>query len=542
MSPSVWLAGVEPGVFCLARWTFQKTSHCVFSVAVAATRATSWTESLPASFPVRSCLCLALSGLVVILGGCAVGPDFAKPAAPQVAQYEHTPLVATVATPDVAGGGAQRMVRGGKVAGQWWQLFRSPALNALEDRALARSPTLAAAQAVLRSAHEQMLAGRGAYAPSVGVGVSGSRNRDSSVLGSALSNDAYLYNLFTPELDIGYAPDVFGLERRQVESLQAREQAARFAAIATYNTLTTNVVVATIEVASLQAQVQATEKLVKLNRGVLHTLQQRQAGGFASGMDVAAQRSQLAQLQASLPALRKQWAVARHGLAVLCGDFPGQLAASVPALVDLALPSTLPLSLPSQLVAQRPDVRQAQADWHAASAGVGVADAERLPHIELSADAGSTALKIAHVFTSGTGFWNLAAGITVPLFAGGALRHQSRAAKADSAAAAAQYRQTVLVAFEDVADTLSAIDQDAKALQAAVAAQRAAKVLLDATQRRVRDGYADGIALAQAGQDWQQARIGLIQARAHRFADTAALFQALGGGWQQRPPSSTPQS
>lgn len=498
---------------------------------------------MPVALRARVCLCLALAGWVLLAGGCAVGPDFSKPPAPKVSHYASTPLAATVATPGVAAGAVQHVVRGAKVDGHWWRLFHSPALDALEKQALAHSPTLAAAQAALRAAHEQALAGRGAYAPSVGVGVSAVRNQDPpAALAPVPSNNAYLYNLFTPQLDIAYAPDVFGLQRRQVESLQAQAQAARFAAVAAYDTLTTNVVVATVETASLAEQVQATQKLVALDRKLLETLQARQDNGYASGTDVAAQRAQLAQTEATLPALRKQLAASRHRLAVLCGRFPGQAGLQVPALSELTLPTDLPLSLPSQLVAQRPDVRQAQADWHAATAAVGVAAAERLPQIQLSADAGRTALAIADVFTSGTGFWNLAAGIVAPLFEGGALRHQSRAAKAARAEAAAQYRQTVLAAFEDVADTLSAIDQDARGLQAAATAEQAAKASLDATRRQLKDGYADGMDLARATQAWQQARIGLIQARANRYADTAALFQALGGGWQQRPSSPPPRS
>jgi len=317
---------------------------------------------------------------------------------------------------------------------------------------------------------------------------------------------------------------------------------ARFAAVAAYDTLTTNVVVATVEAASLAAQVKATQKLVDLDRQLLDTLAYRRDSGYASGADVAVQRVQLAQTETSLPALRKQLAAARHRLAVLCGRFPGQAELKVPSLSDLALPADLPLSLPSQLVAQRPDVRQARADWHAATAAVGVAEAERLPHITLSADVGSTALAISDVFTSGTGFWNLAAGIVAPLFEGGALRHQAHAARAANAGAAAQYRQTVLAAFEDVADTLAAIDQDARGFKAAASAEQAAKTSLDATRRGVRDGYADGMDLAHAAQVWQQARIGLIQARANRYADTAALFQALGGGWRQRQSSPPPRS
>ncbi|HET6586793.1 MAG TPA: efflux transporter outer membrane subunit, partial [Oleiagrimonas sp.] len=464
-----------------------------------------------------------------------VGPDFSRPSAPAVKRYMRTPLMATVSTPGVAGGAAQRVVKGADVDPAWWHLFHSSGLDALEKQALAHNPTLAAARDTLRAAQQQTLAGRGAYVPSISAGVSGTRTQDpSAALAPVPSNNAYLYNLFTPQLSIAYAPDVFGLARRQVESLAAQEQAARFAAIAAYNTLTTQVAVTAIEAASLDAQIKAAQKMVGINRRVLKMARYRLKAGYASGMDVAAQQAQLAQAQAALPPLRKQLAAARNRLAVLCGQWPGQWSTVTLALSELKLPRQLPLSLPSQLVAQRPDVRQAQANWHAASAAVGVADIERLPHIQLTANAGSTALAIADVFTSGTGFWNLAAGITAPLFDGGTLRHQAHAARAELAAAAAQYRGTVLQAFEDVADTLTAIDQDARALQLAEQADKASRTTLAAVRRRFRDGYASGLDLAQAEQGREQARMALIQARESRYTDTAALFQALGGGWQHR--------
>lgn len=486
-------------------------------------------------------LCLALVGLPLLMAGCAVGPDFSRPSAPTMKRYLHTPLVATVATPGVAGGGAQRVVKGADVDPAWWHLFHSEALDALEKQALAHNPTLAAARDTLRAAQQQTLAGRGAYAPSVGAGVSAMRTRDpSAALAPVPSNNAYLYNLFTPQLSIAYAPDVFGLARRQVESLAAQEQAARFAAIAAYNTLTTQVAVTAIEAASLAGQIKAAQEMVSIDQRVLKTVRYRLKAGYASGVDVAAQQTQLAQAQAALPPLRKQWAAARNRLTVLCGQWPGQMPMPVLKLSDFTLPRQLPLSLPSRLVAQRPDVRQAQAAWHAASAAVGAAQAERLPHIQLTANAGSTALTIADVFTSGTGFWNLAAGITAPLFDGGALRHQAHAAQAELDAAAAQYRGTVLRAFEDVADTLTTIDQDARALQSAEQADTASRTTLVAVRRQFRDGYASGLDLAQAEQGREQARMALIQARESRYTDTAALFQALGGGWWHRHPLAQP--
>ena len=253
--------------------------------------------------------------------------------------------------------------------------------------------------------------------------------------------------------------------------------------------------------------------------------------GYASRLDLAAQESQLAQTQASLPPLRKQLEQQRHLIAVLAGEFPAQARAADFDLASWKLPQDLPLSLPSRLVEQRPDVRQAQANWHASSAQVGVAIASRLPQITLSANAGSTALQIADVFKSGTGFWSVGLDLAAPIFQGGKLLHAERGAKAQLVQAAAQYRSTVLTAFQNVADTLTALDEDAKALQAAAAAADAAEVTLDLAQRQVQSGYANELSLLNAQQAWQQARIALIQAQANRYADTAALYLALGGGW-----------
>jgi NodT family efflux transporter outer membrane factor (OMF) lipoprotein len=281
----------------------------------------------------------------------------------------------------------------------------------------------------------------------------------------------------------------------------------------------------------LRAQVDATRDLVDLEKHSLAILQLRFEKGDASKLDVAAQQSQLAQTEGGLPALVKQLAAAQHALAVLVGAFPDETPTESFALSDLQLPANLPVSLPSKLVEQRPDVRQARADLHAASAAVGIAAAERLPNIDLTANAGSTALAISKVFTTGTGFWNIAASLAAPIFEGGQLMHQERAAKATYVEAAEQYRGTVLGAFRNVADTLVALDQDAKALQSAAQAEQAAKTTLDLSQLQLKHGYIGTFELLAAQQAYQQARIALVQAQADRFADTAALYQALGGGW-----------
>jgi NodT family efflux transporter outer membrane factor (OMF) lipoprotein len=489
-------------------------------------------------------LSVSLTALAaVLMAGCTVGPDFQKPAAPAVDGYLAASPATTAATADVAGGAAQHFRSGGDIPGDWWTLFHSAPLNALIERSLASNPDLKAAQAALSVARENTLAGRGSRYPSVSAGVSASREQDPpGALAPVPSTNAFLYNLFTPQVSVSYVPDVFGLNRRSNESLQAQEQAARFQMIAAQVTLSSNVVAAAVQQASLQAQIDATRELVGINQHMLKILRYQMSKGYVGRLDVAAQESQLAQTNASLPSLLKQLAQQRHLLAALTGQFPSQAAAESFDLARLELPQELPLSLPSQLVAQRPDVRQAEANLHAASAQIGVAAANRLPNIALTANVGSTALAIGQVFKSGTGFWNIGAAVTAPLFQGGALKHQERAARAAYVQAAEQYRSTVLTAFQNVADTLTALQQDADALQAAATATDAAKVTLDLSQRQWKDGYASYLSLLSAEQAWQQARISLVQAQADRYADTAALFQALGGGWWHRPELAAPDA
>jgi NodT family efflux transporter outer membrane factor (OMF) lipoprotein len=473
-----------------------------------------------------------MAALVLVpVAGCAVGPDFKKPAAPDIKSVTADPLSTTAATPNVTGGEAQRFVEGADISADWWTLFKSDDLNALIKLSLANNSDLKAARAALSVSRESVLAQKGAYYPQVTAGFSADRFDQPGSLAPVPSNNAFQYDLFTPQLSVSYVPDVFGLNRRTVESLKAQEQSTRFQMIATYTTLTSNVVVTAIQDASIRAQIEATHELIDANTSMLKILQYQLDKGYASGLDLAAQKSQLAQAAAALPPLVNQEAQLHDLLATLTGRFPSQAPAEKFALSSLQLPEQLPVSLPSEIVAQRPDVRQAEANMHAASAQIGVAVANRLPNIQLTGNAGSSALAIGQVFGPGTGFWNIGAALAAPIFDGGTLLHQERGARANYDQAAAQYRSTVLTAFQNVADTLSALQNDADGLKAAAAAEDAAKVTLDLSQRQYRDGYAGYLSLLSAEQAYQQARIALVQAQASRYADTAALFQALGGGW-----------
>jgi NodT family efflux transporter outer membrane factor (OMF) lipoprotein len=472
--------------------------------------------------------------LALLLAGCAVGPNFKKPAAPNVPGYTPTPPSTTSSTANDPGGAAQQFVQGMDIPGAWWNLFHSKPLNSLIERSLKNNPDLKAAQAALLVARENVLAQRGAYYPSVGAGFAASHSKTSGVVSPFTASGALYYSLYTPEVSVSFAPDVFGLNRRTVEALAAQAQQARFALAATHITLSSNVVAAAIQEASLRAQIDATRDLIDINTNMLHVLETQFEKGYVGRLDVAAQESQLAQITASLPPLLKQLAQQRDLLAALAGGFPSEDMAEKFELSSLELPPELPVSLPSQLVEQRPDVRQAEENLHSASAQVGIARANRLPSFALTADAGSMALIFSHMFTGGTNFWDLGAGVTQPVFEGGTLVHRERAARAAYVEASEQYRSTVVTAFQNVADTLHALQQDADALKAAAAAAEAARVTLDLTTRQMKVGYVSYLALLSAEQAYQLALINLVQARTNRFADTAALFQALGGGWWNR--------
>ena len=468
------------------------------------------------------------------LAGCAVGPNFQKPAAPEVSGYTPGPPAATSGATNVAGGEPQRFLSGKDIPGEWWTLFHSQPLDDLIERSLKANPDIKAAQAALDVARENVLAQKGAYFPSVAAGFSASRQKTSSELAPIPNANEFYYNLYTPQVSVSYVPDVFGLNRRTVESLQAQAEQARFALAATHITLSANVVAAAIQEASLRGQVSATRELVTINTDMLEILRKQFAKGYADRLDVAAQESQLAQIAATLPPLVKQLAQQRDLLAALSGGFPSRPPAEEFELSSLQLPQKLPLSLPAQLVEQRPDVRLAEENLHAASAQIGIAVANRLPNITLTADAGIAALEGSQLFTQSAGFWTLAGAVTQPIFQGGALLHKERAARAAYVLASEQYRSAVLAAFQNVADTLNALDQDANALKAAAAAKDAAGVTLDLARRQWKSGYANYLSLLDAEQACQQALINLVQAQANRYADTSALFQALGGGWWNR--------
>ena len=488
--------------------------------------------------------------LLTLLSGCAAGPDYHKPGPPPDAAYAPTPLPSATSGSDIHGGEVQHLIAGGNLAFEWWQQFQSPALDALVAQAFKANPTITAAQAALAQAQELVRAQRGFFYPTVGAGlqaqrvkVAGNFTQGSSLgiqgngenLGQPLAPASPLYyQLYNAGLTVGFVPDVFGANRRQVEALAAQGDAQRFQLAATYVTLASNVVAAAIQEASLRAQIEATRQIIDADEKSLQILRDQFRLGFAMRIDVAAQEAALAQAQTSLPPLQKQLEQTRDLIRMLAGNLPNQEVPGTFELDALQLPPELPLSLPARIIEQRPDVRAAEAQLHAANAQVGVAVAAMLPQFSITGTLGGTADQIPDLFRTGGPYWTLIGGVTQPVFAGGTLLHTERAARAALKQAAAQYQTTVITAYQNVADTLHASLSDADALGGAAESENAAKVAYDLTRRQMEVGYVNYLMLLNAETTYQQALIQRVQAQATRFGDTVALFQALGGGWWNR--------
>jgi NodT family efflux transporter outer membrane factor (OMF) lipoprotein len=467
---------------------------------------------------------------LALLAGCAVGPDFTAPKAPDVDRYTPETLAPETGSAPVKEGAAQRFVLDKDIPVGWWKVYRSEALDRLVDEALQRSPTLDAAKASLRQAQANLYATEGGLYPSLTGNVSATREKISGAsFGFPGLNS--IFSVGTAQLNVSYALDVFGGTRRGIEASAAQADYQRFQLAAAYVSLTSNVVAAAVQEASLRAQIAANQQIVTIEADELKVLrQQLQLGGVAGGA-VLAQEATLAQARAALPPLQKQLAQSRNQLATLAGRFPSEDVGATFELKQLTLPADLPLSLPSKLVAQRPDVRAAEATLHQTSAEIGVAVANELPQISLTGSFGNTGTPAGSLLNPGTGIWSIGGSLAQTIFDGGTLWYKRKAAVAAFDAAAAQYRGTVLQAFQDVANALRALQSDADALIADVAAEQAASKSLDLSQEQYRDGAIPYTTLLQAEQTLQQARVSLAQAEAARFADTAALFQALGGGW-----------
>jgi len=474
-------------------------------------------------------------GTALLLSACAVGPDFKTPELPAAAQapdYTPAPMPSRTVQAEGPAGQAQELVAGRDIPAQWWDVFRSEPLDQLIRASLAQSPTLASAQAALRQAEATYEAKTGNLWPQVSAQLGVQRERASEI--STQVPGGQLLTLYNASVNVSYNLDVFGGTRRQIEGAQAAVDTQRYQVEAVYLTLTSNLVTTAIREASLRAQLQATREVLQAQTEQLNVIEKQFDTGAIPKSIVLQQRTQVAQTQATLPPIEKALAQTRHQLAVFAGRLPSEAGLPEFDLASLSLPQALPLSLPSELARQRPDVRASEAQLHQASAAVGVATANLYPQIQLSASYGNNALRARDLFTGPTTLWNIGAGLTQPIFNGGALRAQQRAAVAAYDSAAAQYRNTVLGAFQNVADALRALELDAIALQNQAAAESLARQSLDLSTAQFRAGAVSYVTLLTAQQAWLQTHTALVQAQAARYADTAALFQALGGGWWNR--------
>lgn len=469
---------------------------------------------------------------LVIPSGCAVGPDFQKPDPPVPDRYTEAPMPSHTAVSPSQAGDAQKFAFAEDLQGDWWKLFGSPQLDEMIKEGLKRNPSLTAASAALTKAFEDLRAIRGAIVfPAVNASLQASRQRTSGNVNMGESN---IYNLYNASVGVSYTLDIFGGGRRQMESYQAQIDYQRFVYEATYLTLTANIVTTAISEASLRTQIAATREIISTEQKQLDVLNHQFELGAVSRALVLSQETQLAMTRAGLPPLEKQLDLTRHALAVLIGQYPGEAKTPVLNLDSLQLPKELPVSLPSALARQRPDVQAAEALLHQACAAVGVATANLYPQITLSAGYGFQAISTDILFNGQSLIWNLGAGLLQPIFRGGELTARRRSAIAAYDQSAALYQQTVLKAFQDVADVLGALEASARTLQAQSQAEASAKATVELIEKQFELGAVSFPALLIAHRDYQKMRIAVIQARALRYSDTAALFQALGGGWWNR--------
>lgn len=461
--------------------------------------------------------------LCAALSGCAVGPDFAPPVAPDVARF--TPE--KTASP----GGGQRFVEGAEVPTRWWTAFRSERLTTLIDAALEHNPTLEAAEAAIRVAQFNADAATGSLFPQLGLNSNSSYNVASAdATNSTLTQVPFSY--FTKQVNISFAPDVWGGVRRNVESLEAQREVASCQKQAAHLTLAANVAKAAIEEASLRAQIAATRRLIYLQQERLTLLERQLAFGAVAGTDILSQQTALAQTRQTLPALETRLAQQRNLLTAFTGRFPSEEIGETFDLSQLTLPGELPVSLPSKVVENRPDIKAAEAHIHDASAKIGVALAARLPNIALTANGGSGAFQPAQLFLPGTGFYTFAGNVAQSVFDGMTLLNRQRAAEAGLEQAEAQYRSTVVNAFQNVADTLRVLQGDARAVREARIAEGAARKYLDKIRAQQKFGSVSQLAVVDAQRSYLATSIARIQAQAQRLTNTVALFTALGGGWR----------
>lgn len=478
---------------------------------------------------------LLLTGLVMMIAGCAVGPDFKSPDSPKLTRYTEKNIPdQMVSTPNVPGGSGQTFEHDADIPDQWWKLYKSPELDKLVELALQKNPTLGAADAALRAAQITATGQVGALFPSIGLNASGARQDvPPSSLGLA-SGPNRTYDLFGANASVSYRLDTFGGIRRGIESARAQAEFQQFQVEAAYLSLTTNIVTAAVREAALREQYKATEEILKAQTSLADLIEKQFTIGSVSKIDVNSQNSLVANSQIDLLLYDKNTTVVRNMLAVYTGEFPG--SANVPefSLANLTLPSKIPVSVPSNLVRQRPDIRAAEAMLKSTNALVGVATANLLPQITLTGATGTQALTTGALFGPGAALWTVAGGVFQPLFQGGQLIAQRQASVANYEQAVYKYQATVLNAFQEVANALRAVEISARTLKAASDSERYSYDALRLVERQYELGTGSYFSVLMAQNKYQAAKRNLIQAQSDRFTDTATLFAALGGGWWNR--------
>ena len=477
---------------------------------------------------------LLLTPLFLFAAGCAVGPDFARPDPPDAAGYTYGGGPAETVQ---AGGKTQRFEMGALLAEEWWRLFNSAELDSMVKAAIEENWNLKSAVARLKQSQQSLYAGYGVFFPQADGKFSATRQKFSfaqfgaSPGATPFGATSPIFNLLTLSGTVSYVLDVFGGQRRNVENLSAQVDYQNATVLAACLTLSGNVVNAAVANAGYRAEMEATEEMIRYQREQVRITENQVKAGTAPYSAVLSLRSQLAATEATLPPLAQSLNQTEHLLASLTGRTPGEWAPPPLDLEAITLPAELPVALPSELVRRRPDILVAEAQLHSASASIGVATAAMFPSITLSAGWGQNSTSTGTLFASDGNFWNLGAALTQPIFHGGTLWFQRKAAIEGYNSALAAYRQTVVAGFQQVADSLRAVEHDAEALKAHSEALAAADYSLRLMKVNYEAGLVNYLQVLTAETQYRQAKLGYIQAKTLRLQDTTALFVALGGGW-----------
>lgn len=446
------------------------------------------------------------------LSACSVGPDFAAQPASLSQHYDRQ------AEQHLDNTAEQHIELGKHVSGDWWSAFRSPKLDQVVRRAIDGNLELVAADATIRQASSSVAAAEGALYPQVNFGAQAGRQR--------LHNapEAAVVNVYGVGPQVSFDLDAFGGNKRLVEQQQAFTDLQQHRYEAAWLTLTGDVTRQALLLASANAQMQAVTTLLANDAKNLELVRAAQLNGSTTQIDVALAETRLAEDRTLLPPLAQQRDSARHALSVLTGKGPADWIAPDFDLTEFELPTNIPVGLPSAMAHERPDIQQAEAELHMASAAVGVATANLYPHIELSAS-----LVQAASGNGGAALWGFAAGLTAPIFNGGTLKAERQASIDGYQASLARYQQTVIRSFGQVADSLQALNHGAEQNQAQEDALRAAETSLRLNQLAYSQGDNSILQVLEAQRAYEQALLGQIRVKTARYLDTVQLFVALGG-------------